>query len=280
MKKVSIGIFIILITGICYAQQTGRQTIIVPPCVNRDSGFNEKDIEMLTGFIINAIQNQDRFDVPDREVLVYMTEEAKFQMGDWSDDTKLIQIGKALNANYTARSILASLDDEVNLLTVRIVDLNTTRILGRAAELEFTTLRDARAKMDSFISTLIENVPPIRASVVFAGDTISPAERNKIIQGLRDGLDKYHVPIQITASQIQNRYTFIVSMTEPVSPESGKNLFTSDGFIEFTEKDGFAASETYYIGAYQPSGLIDNFKTKITNSKTLFEKINRYFEGK
>jgi hypothetical protein len=129
-------------------------------------------------------------------------------------------------------------------------------------------------------------IPPYPAIVEFKGENISLAEKNKIIQGLRDGLDKYHVPIQIpvsqkeTAGQIQNRYTFIVSMTEPVLPESGNRLITCNGFIAFTDNDGFAASETYYIGAYQPNGLIDDFKKKITNNKTILEKINRYFEGK
>jgi hypothetical protein len=154
MKRIVFSLMMVLAAGVCF----GQQTVIVPPCVNRGSGISANDIATLTDLIINAIQRQGRFDVPDREALSIMTTELKFQMSDWSDDTKSIQIGKALNANYIARSILASLGDGVNLLTVRIVDINTTKILGRAAELEFTTLRDARGKMDTFLKEVTSNI--------------------------------------------------------------------------------------------------------------------------
>jgi hypothetical protein len=154
MKKAFIGIVFILVAGFCF----GQQTVIVPPCVNRGSGFSANDIATLNDLILNAVQRQERFDVPDREALATMTEENKFQMSDWSDETKTVQMGKALNANYIVRSILAPLGDGVNLLTVRIVDINTTRILGRAAELEFTTVRDARSKMDAFLKSVTSNI--------------------------------------------------------------------------------------------------------------------------
>jgi hypothetical protein len=92
-----------------------------------------------------------------------MTAEHQFQMSDWSDDTKSIQMGKAINANYLARAILAPLDSTVNLLQIRILDVNTARILGRANEIEFTTLRDARGKLDIFLKDVTSSITTDKA---------------------------------------------------------------------------------------------------------------------
>jgi hypothetical protein len=99
MKK-AIGLLTVLfICATSYAQQ---QTLVVPPCMNRGSKLTTDELAMITDLVINAIQRQDRFAVPDREALALMTSEHKFQMSDWSDDTKSLQISKAINANYLA----------------------------------------------------------------------------------------------------------------------------------------------------------------------------------
>jgi hypothetical protein len=43
-------------------------------------------------------------------------------------------------------------------LQIRIVDVNTARILGRANELEFTTLRDLRGKLDAFLKEVTADI--------------------------------------------------------------------------------------------------------------------------
>jgi hypothetical protein len=154
MKKSIFGILFVLLAGLCF----GQQTLVVPPVYNRGAGFSADELATTADLIINAIQRQGRFDVPDREALALMTEEQKFQTSDWSDDVKSVQMGKALNANYLARSIIAPLDSMVNLLQIRIVDVNTARILGRAQELEFTTLRDLRGKLGAFLREVTADI--------------------------------------------------------------------------------------------------------------------------
>jgi hypothetical protein len=162
MKKTFTTIVCVLLAGFCYSQQT----LVVPPCYNRGAGFSADELATITDLIINAIQRQDRFDVPDREALALMTEEHKFQMSDWSDDAKSIQMSKALNANYLARAILAPLDGTVNLLQIRILDVNTARILGRASELEFSTLRQLRGELDAFLKNVTGNIATDKVSAV------------------------------------------------------------------------------------------------------------------
>jgi TolB-like protein len=164
MKKAIVFLTIFFIGAMCYAQQT----LVVPPATDRNSGFNSVDFANLTDFIINAIQRTGRFDVPDREALILMTEEHKFQLSDWADDRKSVQIGKALNANYIARAVVTKIDD-VYLLTVRIIDVNTAKILGKANEIEFDNLRQARTKMDSFVKDVTANIT-VESTVYKIGD--------------------------------------------------------------------------------------------------------------
>jgi hypothetical protein len=155
-------ILFVLSAGLCF----GQQTLVVPPVYNRGAGLSAGDLETITDLILNAIQRQGRFDVPDRETIALRTAELKFQMSDWSDDAKSIQMGKAINANYLARSIIAPLDGTVNLLQIRILDINTTKILGRAQELEFTTLRDLRGKLDGFLKEVTATITTEKTKVV------------------------------------------------------------------------------------------------------------------
>jgi hypothetical protein len=159
---VVLGILFVLSAGLCF----GQQTLVVPPVYNRGAGLSAGDLETITDLILNAIQRQGRFNVPDRETIALRTAELKFQMSDWSDDVKSIQMGKALTANYLARSIIAPLDGTVNLLQIRILDINTTEILGRAQELEFTTLRDLRGKLDTFLQGVTATITTSRAEAV------------------------------------------------------------------------------------------------------------------
>jgi hypothetical protein len=155
------GIFV-LAAGLCF----GQQTLVVPPCYSRGAGFSADELTTVTDLITNALQRQGRFDVPDREALALMTAEQKFQTSDWSDDIKSIQMGKAINANYLARSIIAPLDGTVKLLQIRILDVNTAQILGRAQELEFSTLRDLRGKLDAFLQEVTATIRANKTNVV------------------------------------------------------------------------------------------------------------------
>jgi hypothetical protein len=161
MRKNIFSIVFVLLAGLCFSQQT----LVVPPIYNRGTRFSSDELADITDFITNALQRQNRFDVPDREALALMTAEQQFQMIDWSDDAKSIQMGKAINANYLARSILSRLDGAVNLLQIRIIDVNTTGIVGRAQELEFSTPRDLRGKLDSFLQDVTAGIRTGRSSV-------------------------------------------------------------------------------------------------------------------
>ncbi|GHT70147.1 hypothetical protein FACS1894110_21080 [Spirochaetia bacterium] len=157
MKRIIAGIVMVLVAGFCW----GQQRLVVPPFQNRNSGIDVAQMETLTDLFINAIQRTNRFEVPDRDALAMLMQEHKFQMSDWSDDTKTVEMGRVLNANYIVRGIVSKIDTNVYLLIARLLDVNTAQILD-SDELEFTTVRDARGKMDSFAQACLNNIRTVR----------------------------------------------------------------------------------------------------------------------
>jgi curli biogenesis system outer membrane secretion channel CsgG len=160
MKRITVGIVMILVAEVCF----GQQRLVIPPFENRDSRIDTVQMENLTDLLINSIQRTNRFEVPDRDALALLMKEHNFQMSDWSDQNKSVQMGKVINANYIVRGIVSRIDIGVYLLIARLLDVNTAQILD-SAELEFTTVRDARPKMDAFARDCLDNIRTQRETV-------------------------------------------------------------------------------------------------------------------
>jgi hypothetical protein len=150
----------VLVAGVCF----GQQRLVVPPFQNRNSGIDTTQIETLTDLFINAIQRTNRFEVPDRDALALLMREHKFQMSDWSDDAKTVEMGRVLNANYIMRVIVSKIDTDVYLMIARLLDVNTAQILD-SDELEFTSVRDARTRLDTFARDCLDNIRTSRETV-------------------------------------------------------------------------------------------------------------------
>jgi hypothetical protein len=153
MKRIIVGIMMIVAAGICF----GQQRLVVPPFQDRNSGVDASQIETLTDLFINAVQRTNRFEVPDRDALALLSKEHNFQMSDWSDESKTVQMGRVLNANYIVRCIVSKIDVDVYLLLARLLDVNTAQILD-SDELEFTSVRDARSNLDAFARDCLNNI--------------------------------------------------------------------------------------------------------------------------
>jgi formylglycine-generating enzyme required for sulfatase activity len=135
----------------------GQQAkLVVTPFENRGARLDTAALNNLQDYLINAFINTGRFQVPDRNALALLAQEQKFQLSDWADDSKSAQMGKVLNADYIVRVIVMH-DGEYNLLTARILDVNTANGLS-AAEMEFITQREARGKMEDFVSGILTRI--------------------------------------------------------------------------------------------------------------------------
>jgi TolB-like protein len=153
-KKFFVILSLALVGAAAFAQQQAK--LVVTPFENRGTKLDAVALNNLQDFLINAFINTGRFQVPDRNALELLAKEQKFQLSDWADDAKSAQMGKVLNANYIVR-VIVMYDGEVNLMTARILDVNTANGLS-AAEMEFTTQRDARGKMADFVSKILERI--------------------------------------------------------------------------------------------------------------------------
>ena len=152
-------ILIIAALALCGAAVFGQQAqprLVVPPFENRGTNLSVVELENAQDFLINSFINTGRFQVPDRNALALLAEENKFQVSDWADEKKSAEMGKVLNADYIARVIVMH-DGEVNLLMARILDVNTASGLSAEA-MEFINQRDARGKMEDFVSGILQRI--------------------------------------------------------------------------------------------------------------------------
>jgi formylglycine-generating enzyme required for sulfatase activity len=155
MKKLLIIATLALLGMVAHGQQA-QSKLVVTPFENRGAQLDAAALNNLQDYLINAFINTGRFQVPDRNALALLAQEQKFQLSDWADDTKSAQMGKVLNADYIVRVIVMH-DGEYNLLTARILDVNTANGLS-AAEMEFITQREARGKMEDFVTGILTRI--------------------------------------------------------------------------------------------------------------------------
>ena len=151
MKKSLMALALMLLAGLCF----GQNTLVVVPLQNRSGSGIASDVETITELLGNAVARTRRFDVVDRAALEDVMREHKFQMDDWSSDSKSVEMGRVLNANYIVRGQVSRLGSNL-VVTGRILDVNTARILG-TAEMQLYSIDDAYELMGPFVQELTAN---------------------------------------------------------------------------------------------------------------------------
>jgi TolB-like protein len=156
MKKSIMGLAMLLLAGICFAQNT----LVVVPLQNRGGQGLSADVETITELLGNAVVRTGRFDVVDRAALEDLMKEHQFQMDDWSNETKSVEMGRVLNANFIVRGQVSRLGSQM-IVSARILDVNTARILG-TSEMQLTSMDEAYGKMDALVKTLTNDIQSTR----------------------------------------------------------------------------------------------------------------------
>ena len=156
MRKGIMGLAMLLLAGVCF----GQNTLVVVPLQNRGSQGLANDVATLTELLGNAVVRTGRFDVVDRAALEDLMREHEFQMDDWSSDSKSVEMGRVLNANYIIRGQVSRLGSQM-IVTARVLDISTARILG-TSEMQLLNMDEAYGKMGNFVNTLVGSVQPTR----------------------------------------------------------------------------------------------------------------------
>ena len=209
MKKWMMLLALALLAGWCF----GQNTLVVVPLQNRGERSLSADVETITELLGNAVARTRRFDVVDRAALEDVMREHKFQMDDWSSDSKSVEMGRVLNANYIVRGQVSRLGKNL-IVTARILDVNTARILG-TAEMSLQSTNEAFNKMENFVRDLTRDVRsesnrlpqsrPVRRSTQRSSDNNEPAD---------DAWKNKWVYLGGVLGGGYNKYTYTVTRTE------------------------------------------------------------------
>lgn len=125
MKKLCV--FVLMLLAVATAVFAQTNTVAVVPFDYK--GVSGDDAETLTELFTSEYAAATNITVVDRVSFDKIKEQMKFELTDWSNNEKIVQIGKALNANLVLCGQVRTLGSKVTL-NVRVVNVNTTAIVS------------------------------------------------------------------------------------------------------------------------------------------------------
>jgi TolB-like protein len=152
MKKALFYIFAMFISVGLYAQQP---VVAVAP-FDAISGISSTDANMITRVFFIRLGNTSKVSLVDRSVVERVLREHSFQAGDWSDQQKTAELGKALNTDWIVRGELETFGNNI-LVTVQFYDIQTFRFMG-GADLRLANADEAYDKMDPLVDKLVQTI--------------------------------------------------------------------------------------------------------------------------
>jgi TolB-like protein len=152
MKKALFCIFAIFTCMSIFAQQP---VVAVAP-FDAISGISATDANMITRVFFIRLGNTTKVSLVDRGVVERVLKEHSFQAGDWSNQQKTAELGKALNTDWIVRGELEKFGNNI-LVTVQFYDIQTFRFMG-GADLRLANADEAYDKMDPLVDKLVQTI--------------------------------------------------------------------------------------------------------------------------
>lgn len=154
MKRNLIFVCLLALLGAgLFAQQ---QPVVAVAPFDAISGISATDASMITRVFFIRLGNTSKVSLVDRNVVDRILKEHSFQSGDWSNQQKTAELGKALNSDWIVRGELEKFGTNI-LLTVQFYDIQTFRFMG-GADLLLDNAADAMNKMDPLVNKLVETI--------------------------------------------------------------------------------------------------------------------------
>ena len=125
MKKLCIFVLMLLVVASAVFAQTN--TVAVVPFDYK--GVSGDDAETLTEIFTSEYAAASSITVVDRVNFEKIKEQMKFELTDWSNNEKIAQLGKALNANLVLCGQVRTVGNKISL-NVRVINVNTTAIVS------------------------------------------------------------------------------------------------------------------------------------------------------
>ena len=125
MKKLLILILMfVMATSAIFAQ---KNTVAVVPFDHK--GVSADDAETLTELFTSEYAAATNVTVVDRVNFDKIVAQMKFELTDWSNNEKVAELGKALNANLVLCGQVRTLGNKITL-NVRVINVNSTAIVS------------------------------------------------------------------------------------------------------------------------------------------------------
>ena len=153
MKKTLLCILIIFTCTGLFAQQ---QPVVAVAPFDAISGITATDANMITRVFFIRLGNTNKVSLVDRNVVDRVLREHSFQAGDWSNEQKTAELGRALNSDWIVRGELEKFGDNI-LVTVQFYDIQTFRFMGGADTL-LANASEAMEKMDPLVNRLVQTI--------------------------------------------------------------------------------------------------------------------------
>jgi TolB-like protein len=152
MKKALFCIFAMFTCMCVFAQQP---VVAVAP-FDAISGISSTEANMITRVFFIRLGNTGKVSLVDRGVVERVLQEHKFQAGDWSNQQKTAELGKALNTDWIVRGEMETFGNNI-LVTVQFYDIRTFRFMG-GADLRLANADEAYDKMDPLVDKLVQTI--------------------------------------------------------------------------------------------------------------------------
>jgi TolB-like protein len=134
----------------------GQQPVVAVAPFDAISGISATDANMITRVFFIRLGNTNKVSLVDRNVVDRVLREHSFQTGDWSNQQKTAELGRALNSDWIVRGELEAFGENI-LVTVQFYDIQTFRFMG-GADLLLTNAADAMNKMDPLVDKLVQTI--------------------------------------------------------------------------------------------------------------------------
>jgi len=123
-------------------------TVAISPFDIR-SGLSADEANAIIEMFIAELAADGTVKVVDRNSFDKIVQEMRFQVSDWSDDNKVAQLGRALNANSIVRGTMMSFAGQI-VITATIMDINTAQQL-LSSTLRMETVGEVFDKLPTFV---------------------------------------------------------------------------------------------------------------------------------
>ena len=126
MKRfITILTFLVATVTIAFAQ--AKPVVVVVPFDAK--GVSQDDVDIISEVFLSEYTSTGKATVVDRSSFDKIKAQQKFESSDWSNNDKVAQLGKALNAHQIITGQISQFGSQL-VCSIKLIDVNTTEIIA------------------------------------------------------------------------------------------------------------------------------------------------------